>query len=233
VVEAKNLTNRPQNKRSGLSLSIGCSRRAFAEVVLLGCPVPPLHTEIKAYVCCSVSQYCVAVVLQKLFSSAVLCTRCTRRSRCVCVAVCRSSVMQLCCRSCSLQLPCAPVAHRDQGVYVSQCGSIALQLCCRSCSLRQSCTGRRRPIGCLKLQVIFCKRATNDRALLRKMTYEDKASYGSSPSCTPVAHGDKDIYMLQCVAVACCGCVAEVVLLGCPVPPLHTKIQAYMCCSVV
>ena len=41
-------------------------------------------------------------------------------------------------------------------------------------------TGRRRP-GCLKLQVIFRKRATNYRALLLKMTYKDKASYGSSP----------------------------------------------------
>jgi len=31
-------------------------------------------------------------------------------------------------------------------------------------------TGWRRPVGCLKLQVIFRKRATNYRALLRKMT---------------------------------------------------------------
>jgi len=38
------------------------------------------------------------------------------------------------------------------------------------------------PIGCLKLQVIFRKRATN-QALLRKMTYKDKGSYGSSPPC--------------------------------------------------
>jgi len=39
----------------------------------------------------------------------------------------------------------------------------------------------RRLIGCLKLQVIFCKRSTNYRALLRKMTYKDMASYPSSP----------------------------------------------------
>jgi len=45
-------------------------------------------------------------------------------------------------------------------------------------------TGWRRPIGCLKLQVIFCKRATNCRALLQEMTYKDTASYGSSPPCT-------------------------------------------------
>jgi len=56
----------------------------------------------------------------------------------------------------------------------------------QSRELNESChthTGWRRPIGCLKLQVIFRKRATNYRALLRKFTYEDKASYWSSPPC--------------------------------------------------
>jgi len=41
----------------------------------------------------------------------------------------------------------------------------------------------RRPKGYLKSQVIFRKRATNHRALLRKMTFKDKASYGSTPLC--------------------------------------------------
>ena len=45
-------------------------------------------------------------------------------------------------------------------------------------------TGRRRPIGCLKLQVIFRKGATDYRALLRKMTYKDKASYDFEAPCT-------------------------------------------------
>jgi len=45
-------------------------------------------------------------------------------------------------------------------------------------------TGWWRPIECLKLQAIFCKRATNYKALLRKMTYEDKASYDSTPPCS-------------------------------------------------
>jgi len=45
-------------------------------------------------------------------------------------------------------------------------------------------TGWRKCVGCLKLLVIFCKRATNYRALLRKMTCKDKASYGSSPPCS-------------------------------------------------
>ena len=44
-------------------------------------------------------------------------------------------------------------------------------------------TGGRRPIGCRKLQVIFCKRATNYKALLRKMTCKNKASYASLPPC--------------------------------------------------
>ena len=47
-------------------------------------------------------------------------------------------------------------------------------------------TGCRRPIGRRKLQVIFRKKATCYRALLRKMTYQDKASYGSSPPCTHI-----------------------------------------------
>ena len=34
-----------------------------------------------------------------------------------------------------------------------------------------------------KLQVSLCKRANTYRALLRKKTYKDNASYGSSPPC--------------------------------------------------
>ena len=44
-------------------------------------------------------------------------------------------------------------------------------------------TGWRRLIGSPKLQIIFHKRATKYRALLRKMTYKDKRSYESSPPC--------------------------------------------------
>ena len=44
-------------------------------------------------------------------------------------------------------------------------------------------TGWRSLIGCLKLQVILHKRATNYSALLQKITYEDKASYDSTPPC--------------------------------------------------
>jgi len=38
-----------------------------------------------------------------------------------------------------------------------------------------------RLVGCLELQISFRKRATNSRALLRKMTYKDKASCVSTP----------------------------------------------------
>jgi len=44
-------------------------------------------------------------------------------------------------------------------------------------------TGWRRLIGSPKLQIIFPKRATEYRSLVRKMTYEDKGSYESSPPC--------------------------------------------------
>jgi len=57
----------------------------------------------------------------------------------------------------------------------------------RSCILvihDSSATWWRRPIGCFKLQIIFRKRATNYRAILRKITFENKASYGSLPPCT-------------------------------------------------
>ena len=50
--------------------------------------------------------------------------------------------------------------------------------------LKDPYTGWRRPVGCLKMQVIFRKRATNYRSLLREMTYKDESSYGSLPPCT-------------------------------------------------
>ena len=43
-----------------------------------------------------------------------------------------------------------------------------------------SATGWRRLVGSPKLQIIFHKRATEYRSLLRKMTYKDKGSYESS-----------------------------------------------------
>jgi len=43
--------------------------------------------------------------------------------------------------------------------------------------------GTRLLLETIKLQVIFRKRVTNYRALVRKLTCKDKASYGSSPPC--------------------------------------------------
>jgi len=53
-------------------------------------------------------------------------------------------------------------------------------------SIQKRVTGWPRLIGCLKLQVIFRKRATDYAALLQKMTYEDKASYDSMPPFTKI-----------------------------------------------
>jgi len=46
-----------------------------------------------------------------------------------------------------------------------------------------SCTGRRRCIRCIKLQGSFRTRVADYRALLRKTTYKDKASYASPSPC--------------------------------------------------
>jgi len=51
-------------------------------------------------------------------------------------------------------------------------------------------TGWRRLIGSPKLQIIFHKRATKYRSLLRKMTYKDKGSYESSPPCSDIMNSD-------------------------------------------
>jgi len=53
-------------------------------------------------------------------------------------------------------------------------------------------TGWRRLIGSPKLQIIFHKRATKYRSLLRKMTHKDKGAYESSPPCNPIYN-----YVLQ------------------------------------
>jgi len=46
-----------------------------------------------------------------------------------------------------------------------------------------SCIGWRSPIGCLKLQVIFRKSATNHRFFWRQMSYSNEASQDSTPPC--------------------------------------------------
>jgi len=68
-------------------------------------------------------------------------------------------------------------------------------------------TGWRRLIGCLKLQVNFRKRATNYRALLQKMTYQDKASYGSSPPCSLILYSPLCVFASRaplCICICVC-----------------------------
>jgi len=107
-----------------------------------------------------------------------------------------------------------------------------MHVCIRVYVCKRS-TGWRRPIVCLKLQVIFCKRATNYRALLRKMTYKDKASYDSMPPCScrstlkvsihTFAHGT---YVCMYVyEYTCANAVVAAVLFGCQ----HIHVCIYIC----
>jgi len=59
-------------------------------------------------------------------------------------------------------------------------------------------TGWRSLIGCLKLQVIFRKRATSYRALLREMTKEDKPFYDFTPPCRAVHCAIMHVRAIHC-----------------------------------
>ena len=74
----------------------------------------------------------------------------------------------------------------------------------RSVALYTS-TWWRRLVGCLKSQVIFRKRATNYRALLRKMTDVDKEYYGSTPpcTCTTECNGVQQNGVYDCIQLHC------------------------------
>ena len=78
---------------------------------------------------------------------------------------------------------------------------------------------------------IFCKRATNYRALLHKVICKDRASYGSSTPCTE-PRGQVSLRVLQCAAVRCRKCDALLVLrcvaMRCSVLPSVLQI---VCCS--
>jgi len=67
---------------------------------------------------------------------------------------------------------------------------LSMSSICNGCSRLQvnwlidlCITGWRRPIGCLTLHFPPRERATNSRALLRKITCKDQAFYASSPLC--------------------------------------------------
>ena len=59
-------------------------------------------------------------------------------------------------------------------------------------------TGWRRPIGYLKIHVIFRKRTTNYSALWRKITCKDKASNDSTPTCAKLLTVMRNISRCVC-----------------------------------
>ena len=76
--------------------------------------------------------------------------------------------------------------------------------------------------GCLKLQVIFRKRAIDYYALLRKLTFKDKASYRSLPLCTWIQSAYVTEFTVQRriggMYVAVCCSVLQCVAVCCSVP---------------
>jgi len=79
-----------------------------------------------------------------------------------------------------------PVHVYDNGLFGHKCYQMppvafAFEYSHFSCAI--SHTGWRGCIACLKLQVSFRTRATDSRALLRKITWKDKESYASFCIC--------------------------------------------------
>jgi len=101
---------------------------------------------------------------------------------CVCVCVCACVYVCVCVCMCGYESRPRQTTHMNEFYHI--CKQVMSHMWTSHVTPANSTTGWRRLIGCLKLQVISRKRATNCRALLHKMTYEDKASYGSSPPCT-------------------------------------------------
>jgi len=103
-------------------------------------------------------------------------------------------------------------------VYISVELHVCVCVCVCVCVGKSSCflpcpkirSGWRRPRGCLKLQDIFRKRATNYRALLRKITHKEKASYDSTPLCTIEA-----IRVCICAVYICFSCLCHYCYLLC------------------
>jgi len=110
---------------------------------------------------------------------------------CVCVCVCACRFVSMCVCVCMLRsAKLVPGLSRTSSGELSLTGHLSLT--------EYTYTGWRRLIGSPKLQIIFHKRATKYRSLLRKMTYKDKGSYESSPPCTQGA------CRLQCISLFWC-----------------------------
>jgi len=115
------------------------------------------------------------------------------------IYICLHTYIYLCVTSLSLPNPPCPLSlsrfstqswHRESIVFI--CTWIYMYIPIyntnlfirRTQSWHRESIGWRRVIGCHKLQIIYRKRAANYGALLRKMTYKDKASYDFTPPCS-------------------------------------------------
>jgi len=107
--------------------------------------------------------------------------QCTKSRVCVCVRLCACAHVYVC------VFVCLSISYRKR-VYIcclDKCACVYIEIrICKKVYIFHHDTGWRRPVRCLKLHVTLHKRATDYRALLRKTTYKDKASYESSPLCT-------------------------------------------------
>jgi len=107
------------------------------------------------------------------------------------------------------------------------------------CPQNKRCTytGWRRPIGCLKLQVIFRKRATTYRALLRGMTSKDKASYGFLLPFTWLLCGkgtrkEEQTYMYMCLYIYVCIYVCEYIHIRDPQGKMSSDVCMCICTRI-
>jgi len=146
-----------------------------------------------------VAVICVAVCCSHMCCSVLQC------AAVLCVAVRCSDLTVICAKRCMLlrnitqrvavtymtHHTCCSVLHS----YVLQCVG---QMCCGAlqCNIASreahasTFTLQSYVLQSCMLRVIFRKRATNYRALVRKMTYTDEASDVSSPPCNRMARGN-------------------------------------------
>ena len=165
-------------------------------------------------VCICVCRYVCAAILTHFRSKCKILTTdmrvnvsiCLYACMYACIYVCVFVYLYVCMYVCSYgcvfvcMFVCMHVCMHVR-IHVCMCIYTYIFMRIYMCALsKYICTGWWRPIGCLKLQVIFRKRATNYRALLREMIYEDKASYVSSPPCTVTACNDTAMHIyVKCI----------------------------------
>jgi len=93
---------------------------------------------------------------------------------CVCVCVCVCMCVCMCVRVCACVCVFAARSHPEMSSRTRKGDCSQIEMVHRNPFPRFrgfAGTGWRRCIRCLELQVSFCERATNHRALLRKISY--------------------------------------------------------------